>query len=108
MMVVNYDISPVYFIMNNHTGTVTGGLIYTIQQELAKIGGFDIVYSIVADPKGKSGLPYITSTLAHFDMLGVYYTDTTARRAKGIGFTAVCVLYIIYLSEFVWLTISIS
>jgi hypothetical protein len=84
---VQYDISGVYYLLDNETGTVTGGLMYNIQQKMATMGGFTFDYYVVADPNGKSGLPYMQEVLQHFDMLGVYYTDTSARRSAGIGFT---------------------
>lgn len=84
---VQYDTSPVYFTFNNQTGTVTGGLLRVIQQEMASIGGFTFEYSLVADPNGKSGTSYMKEVLQHFDLLGVYFTDTLARRSAGIGFT---------------------
>ena len=86
---VNYDTSSVYFKFNNRTGTVTGGLIFEIQKAMAQAGGFKWQYNMVADPVGKSGNGYMLSTLGHFDILGVYYTDTTTRRNAGIGFTQV-------------------
>jgi hypothetical protein len=86
---VNYDTDPVYFVINNTTGTVTGGLMYEIQQAVAAIGNFTFEYHMVADASGKSSNSYMLSTLSRFDMLGVYYTDTVARRSKGIGFSQV-------------------
>lgn len=87
--VVNYDTDAVYYQIDNTTGTVTGGLMYVIQQAMAEQGNFTFEYHMVADPSGKSGTSYMLSTLARFDMLGVYYTDSVARRAKNIGFSPV-------------------
>lgn len=61
--------------------------MYVIQQELAQMGNFTFAYHMVADPIGKSGTPYIVSTLKRFDLLGVYYTDSSTRRAANVGFT---------------------
>jgi hypothetical protein len=79
------------FAMNidNTTGLPTGGFYYLLQQELARRGGFTFTYNNVPNCMVSLGTQKcLQYNLPHFDIYANnWYSDTSARRFVGIGYT---------------------
>jgi len=75
--------------VNQSTGYPYGGFMYDIQKSLATLGKFKINYVQVPKRSGLDYTLYFQKITPLIDYYGAsWYSDTTDRRIKGIGFTS--------------------
>jgi hypothetical protein len=83
---VDAGMNKTYFRFDNVTFEPLGGLMYYIDAELEKRGGFDFVYAVIPRTQSSTN-KRLVEQLPHIDAAcTTWYSDTTTRRLLNMGF----------------------
>ncbi len=100
-VLVHFETDPFYFNIDNETFLPKGGLMYTINNELAARGDFVFNYTVVPFDETLTVEEEILYHTNYSDLSAQkWHSDKSARRLLGTGFTQVCITPLLTIAAF--------